>query len=181
MTYVVNSGRIKTGTWKTEGGESFIERGEPVPDDLFSPEELAKLLADNVLIDQDQFVEDTRVAPENQPTGTPSNLEQIEGTALQMNPPEPPEDKDAPKQENPADVANVDGAPTPGDGSDSAGQNVEGTQLGVDNVPEEKQEPVDPEYDADGFPLDTDKDKPANWNDFTDEEKHAYIYGDKQQ
>lgn len=32
-------------------------------------------------------------------------------------------------------------------------------------------------YDEDGFPTNSDKEKPENWNDFSDEEKRAYVYG----
>ena len=34
-----------------------------------------------------------------------------------------------------------------------------------------------PTHDEDGFPLGTTKTKPVQWNDFSDDEKHAYVYG----
>lgn len=118
------------------GHKEYIERGESVTEDEVDNWEL--------LLESKSVVSDEAYAllfPEvqqgaNQAFGTPSNLEQIEGTELQMNPPE--EGDEVPDtrvpEGNPADVVPVEGAPTPGDGSDSAGQDVD---------PEE--DPEDPE------------------------------------
>jgi len=81
----------------------------------------------------------------NQGMGTPSNLAQIEGTKLQMNPPENQDDpetapaiRDAPP--NPANVLHVEGAATPGDGTDAVGDTVDEEDLpdpeGTDLYPE---------------------------------------------
>jgi len=106
----------------------YIERGEDVDVSDLEEEHVNQLVADKVILEADafdaMFTEPNEGA--NQAWGTPSNLDKIEGTDLQMNPPEnDPEDeapdvRDAPA--NPADVQPVEGAATPGDGTDAVGQ-----------------------------------------------------------
>jgi len=128
--YVANS-NIKTSSWKQEAGEEYIRPGEDVSEGDFSEKDWADLLAAKAVVTQEEY---DILHPEtnegaNQPTGTPSNLEQIEGSALQMNPPENQDDPDvAPalrdELPNPANVVPHPNAVNPGDGSDAHGQDV---------------------------------------------------------
>jgi hypothetical protein len=121
MTYVVNTGSVKVSSQKDEeNGEQYLHVGDEVPDGLFTDEEVAGLVNDGVLVDADAYKEATPPEVYNQAPGTPSNLEQIEGTQLQMNPPKEGEAPPAPEVVNPADVAPVEGANDP-DGGDRSG------------------------------------------------------------
>jgi hypothetical protein len=128
--YVANT-QIKVGSFKTDDdeGEHYIQVGEDVSEGDFSEKDWDDLVQAQAVVTQEVFdiLHQGTNEGANQPAGTPSNLEQIEGTDLQMNPPEDqldpeaaPPVRDAPP--NPANVIPVEGAPTPGDGSDSAGQ-----------------------------------------------------------
>jgi hypothetical protein len=139
--YVANT-QIKVGTRKEEDGENYIQPGESVSEGDFTDKDWDDLLQARAVVTQDVYdlLHQGTNEGANQAAGTPSNLEQIEGTELQMNPPPPAEDdsevpplRDAPP--NPADVIHVEGAPTPGDGSDSAGQDFEPDE-DPENTPE---------------------------------------------
>jgi len=129
--YVANT-QIKISGRKSEEGEVYIEVGEEVSESDWDEAAWDDLVQAQAVVTQDVFdvLHQGTNEGANQPAGTPSNLEQIEGTTLQMNPPEDqldPEEvvpvRDAPP--NPSNVIPVEGAPTPGDGSDSAGQDFE--------------------------------------------------------
>lgn len=118
MGYKANT-RIKVSSHKEEDGQHYVQVGEDVSEGDFSEKDWADLLQAKAVVDEDQF---KLLHPEvnegaNQPMGTPSNLEQIEGTDLQMNPPEDEGDTAPPVRDplpNPADVVPVEGASTPG-------------------------------------------------------------------
>jgi hypothetical protein len=119
---------IKFGSKKDDEGFQYIERGEDVSQDQLGvdDEEWEQLIADEVVMEDDKF---DAVFPEESgdlvvASGTPSNLAQIEGTELQVNLPEVPEEEVEPPV-NPADPPHVDGAVDPGSGEDSHGQDVE--------------------------------------------------------
>jgi hypothetical protein len=97
MGYVANT-RIKVGTSKTEDGELYIEVGEEVDEDAFDEDEWAALEEAGAVVTEEEFEELNPEAEEggNQPSGTPSNMEQIEGTDLEAKAPEAVEEP-APK------------------------------------------------------------------------------------
>lgn len=108
--------RFKLGPDDEGKNQGYIERG-----DSFTPEsdeEAQRLLASGSIMEADQF---DRTFPEvergeNQPSGTPSNLEQIEGTTLQAQPEvKGPESTEPPV--NPADPPHVEGATPAGEDS----------------------------------------------------------------
>lgn len=102
--------RIKTGDDKSD--VEYIERGEAVKKGDFSDEEWDDLVAAKaVMEDKDYDLAFPAVAgARNQASGTPSNLETVEGTSLQVNlPPEGPVEEE-PTALNPADPPKVDDA-----------------------------------------------------------------------
>lgn len=116
--------RLKVSSKDDEGPAEYIDRGESVSEsDVDDFDALVK--GGSIVTDEryDQLFPKVQEGS-NQAWGTPSNLEQIEGTDLQMNPPEEGDEVPTTRvfEGNPADVPVVEGAPTPGDNSDSAGQ-----------------------------------------------------------
>jgi len=114
---------------KTVKVGEYIEVGEDVSEGDFEEDEWTELVAAKAVLEDEEY---ERVRPElklgvNQPHGTPSNMEQITGSQLQVNLPDPEEvdEEPPPPPFNPADPPKVEGAVDPGDGSDSHGQNVE--------------------------------------------------------
>jgi hypothetical protein len=104
--------RIITGT--KQDGFDYIERGESVTASKVGGQDaLDELIASKSVMESDKF---DRTFPEpelseNDAPGTPSNLQQVEGTTLQ------PEAQPEPKVEatvpvNPADPPEVEGAGT---------------------------------------------------------------------
>ena len=107
----------------------YIERGEDVSES--DVDDFDALIEAGAVMEDEQFdaTFPEQVLGVNQASGTPSNLEQVEGTELQVNPPEDTPDDQKPPEfptpANPADPPKVDGAVNPGDGSDSHGQDVD--------------------------------------------------------
>ena len=133
--YVANN-PIKVSTRKDEEGEGYVQPGDSVSEDDFTEKDWADLLAAKAVVTEEEYdiLHPGVNEGANQGMGTPSNLAQIEGTQLQMNPPENQDDPDtAPairdELPNPANVVPVEGAATPGDGSDSVGQDVDEDDL----------------------------------------------------
>lgn len=81
--------------------DEYIERGESVSaGDVGGKEELKRLAASGSVLEDRAFAAQFPEVElgENQPTGTPSNLEQVEGTDLEAKPPaEKSSDKEAKK------------------------------------------------------------------------------------
>jgi hypothetical protein len=130
MTNYLANTQIKVAGRKDEDGEEYIQPGDSVSKSNFSDKDWDDLVLAQAVVPEDLYriLRPELVLGANQPMGTPSNLAQITGTDLQMNPPDPDAEEKAPAPPpavNPADVVPVDGAPSPGDGSDSAGQNHE--------------------------------------------------------
>jgi hypothetical protein len=102
--------RIKTGDDKSD--VEYIERGETVKKGDFSDEEWDDLVAAKaVMEDKDYALAFPEVTgARNQASGTPSNLEQVEGTSLQVNPPPEGPAEEEPTTLNPADPPKVDDA-----------------------------------------------------------------------
>jgi hypothetical protein len=128
------STRIKVSSRKEDDGEQYVEVGETVTKTQFK-DDWDDLVLAKAVVEDEEF---DRIHPElvegvNQASGMPSNLEQITGTKLQVNPPEDtPDDKKAataPEPRNPADVLPVKGAVEPGSGEDSHGQTVKEKDL----------------------------------------------------
>lgn len=109
----------------------YVERGQPVDVSNLDDDDVERLVVGKSIMEADAFDKAFPGINEgaNQAHGTPSNLEQITGTTLQVNPPENDPEDEAPvlrdEFANPADVVPVEGAVDPGDGSDSHGQDYE--------------------------------------------------------
>lgn len=95
----------------------YVERGESVSEGDF--DKWDTLVASKTVVTDEQYAQ---MFPEvqqgaNQASGTPSNLEQIEGTKLQVNLPEEGDEVPATRvpEANPADPPHVEGATDPGD------------------------------------------------------------------
>lgn len=111
MTYKAVT-RIKTG--KDKQNVEWLERGDEVTaSDVGGKEALEELVAAGSVMDSKKFDASfpEQELLENQPTGTPSNLEQVEGTTLQPEQPEPAPAKEA-TPVNPADPPKVEDAGT---------------------------------------------------------------------
>jgi hypothetical protein len=103
--------RIKSGS--KEDGFDFVERGDSVSEGDF--DDWDDLVAAEAVVTDEEY--DVRFpehsAPNNQPSGTPSNLEQVEGTTLQAEGAEDgPSSDEEPEVHNPADPPKVENAGT---------------------------------------------------------------------
>jgi hypothetical protein len=130
--------RLKMASRTDEQSEEWIERGEEVSESEVNNFDL--LVQSGSIVTEDRY---KAMFPEvqegsNQAWGSPSNLEQVEGSVLQMNPPE--EGDEVPETRvplaNPADVTPVDGAKAPGDDT---------SDIDEDDLD-------DDDSDSDGFP-----------------------------
>jgi hypothetical protein len=102
--------RIKAGDDKSS--VEYYERGEDVSKSDFESDEWDELVAAKAVMDSKEFdvTFPEHTDPVNQASGTPSNLEQVEGTTLQAAQPKPGDPDYKPDEAaaaNPADPPKV--------------------------------------------------------------------------